>query len=147
LCICFGEWALIGSFETCGGVDPLAALHIPVVDASLVELQFRVDVDAFGEFASGVLRFDKSVSVAVASTNSSSFGTHVPGVTSFANFSASFPGIFGTSVPSSSVPHRLRLLQLSMYLLNKTHFLFQTGAMLSSRVLWIPNTFLQMAPL
>jgi hypothetical protein len=50
-----GGWRLIGSFEACGGVDPLVVLRLPADGAAPGAMQFRLDADAFGEFASGLV--------------------------------------------------------------------------------------------
>ena len=62
-----GGWALLGSFETCGGLDPLSAVQVAVGDGSSDVLQFRVEIDAFGEFLSGVTSFEAVVRVDASS--------------------------------------------------------------------------------
>ena len=60
-------WVLLGSFETCGGLDPLSAVQVAVGDGGSDVLQFRVEVDAFGEFSSGVMSFEQVVRIDASS--------------------------------------------------------------------------------
>ena len=99
-----GGWRLIGSFETCGGVDSLDVLRLPSDEAALGALQFRLDVDAFGEFASGLVSvsvYGTSAPIEVPVWSSSSGSTTMPGVTSQAT-SVPVTGSVGTSVPSTT---------------------------------------------
>ena len=86
-----GGWALLGSFETCGGLDPLSAVQVAVGDGSSDVLQFRVEIDAFGEFLSGVTSFEAVVRVDAPFSNGPSSNASSPEHTVVSNVSSTFP--------------------------------------------------------
>jgi hypothetical protein len=84
-------WALLGSFETCGGLDPLSAVQVAVGDGGSDVLQFRAEVAAFGEFLSGVMSFEAFVRTDVPFLNGPSLNASSPGQTIVPNVSSTFP--------------------------------------------------------